>query len=95
MEVASRATTREQAAAALRRAQRLGDEVMALAVYNIAAERDYVDVVADYVASRPERAAALAALAEHDAAFDPAAPSGSRSSARQYCLPACRETPHA
>ena len=63
-----RITKREQAAAALRRAERTGDEVAALAAFNVAAEHGWSDVSRSYLAKRPDAAAAHAALVAHEQA---------------------------
>lgn len=49
--VEPRITTAAEAAASLRRAQRLGDNVGALAVFNIASERGWRDVSESYLAA--------------------------------------------
>jgi len=64
----ARIRNREQAAAALRRAERVGDEVAALAAFNVAAEHGWSDVSRSYLAKRPDAAAAHAALVAHEQA---------------------------
>lgn len=69
----ARITTRAQAAAALRRAERTGDDVAAHAVFVIAAEKGFGDIVDAYAARHPETGTALQRLRDHDAAADTAA----------------------
>ncbi|HAW10274.1 MAG: hypothetical protein ABSC16_12405 [Candidatus Dormibacteria bacterium] len=65
-----RITTRTQAAAALRRAERTGDDLAAHAVFVIAAEKGFGDIVDSYAARHPESGSALQRLRDHDAAAD-------------------------
>ena len=60
--------TREQAEQALRRSSRTNDDVGALAVFNIAAEHGWTSVTKDYLAKRPDAAAADSALRAHEQA---------------------------
>ena len=69
----ARITTRTQAAAALRRAERIGDDVAAHAVFVIAAEKGFSEIVDAYAARHPETGTALQRLRDHDAAADTAA----------------------
>jgi hypothetical protein len=64
----ARITNREQAASALRRAARTGDAVAALAAFNVASEHGWSDVTRSYLSSRPDAAAAYAALRQHEQA---------------------------
>jgi hypothetical protein len=66
----SKITTADQAAAALRRARRTDDPVLAHAVFVLASERGYSGIAAEYAKSHPETAAALQNLAAHDLADD-------------------------
>ena len=51
---------------ALERAQRMGDEVGALAALNVATENGFNGVAETYLATRPAKAAAFTALQKHD-----------------------------
>ena len=64
----ARITNREQAAGALRRAERTGDAVAALAAFNVASEHGWSDVASVYLAKRPDAAEAYRALLEHQQA---------------------------
>lgn len=65
---AARITTRDEAASALRRAERTGDNIAAHAVFVVATEQGFRDVADAYLASRPGTAGALSRLQEHDQA---------------------------
>ncbi len=64
----ARISTAAQAKAALRRAERVGDDVAACATFVLASEMGWAGVVGEYAATHPGRAASLTFLDDHDVA---------------------------
>jgi hypothetical protein len=69
--VSTRIQSPDQAATALSRARRVGDEVSQHAIFVVARERGFGEIVQRYVADHPATASALSDLAAFDAADEP------------------------